>query len=80
MITSHAVKVAVTSGLNANMTGYLPINSIYQLLKSRSFSKHKVPIKVTIIKEQSIPKGNTTESMHKVPIKITIQNEYTKYP
>ncbi|XP_062598976.1 integrator complex subunit 2-like [Saccostrea cucullata] len=45
VITSHAVKVPVTPGLNANMTGYLPINSIYQLLKSRSFSKHKVPIK-----------------------------------
>lgn len=51
VITSHAVKVAVTSGLNANMTGYLPINSIYQLLKSRSFSKHKVPIKDWIYKQ-----------------------------
>ncbi|KAK3084417.1 hypothetical protein FSP39_013249 [Pinctada imbricata] len=45
VITSHAVKVPVTDNLNATMTGYLPINSIYQLLKSRSFSKHKVPIK-----------------------------------
>jgi integrator complex subunit 2 len=48
VITTHAVKVPVTSNLNGHMTGYLPINSVYQLLKTRSFSKHKVPIKVSI--------------------------------
>lgn len=44
-ITSHAVTVPVTEGLNGNMAGYLPIHCIYQLLKSRAFSKYKVPIK-----------------------------------
>ncbi|KAL4223618.1 Integrator complex subunit 2 [Mactra antiquata] len=45
VITSHAVTVPVTEGLNGNMAGYLPIHCIYQLLKSRAFSKYKVPIK-----------------------------------
>ena len=37
----------VTEDLNANMSGYLAIHCIYQLLKSRAFSKYKVPIKVS---------------------------------
>lgn len=45
VITSHAVTVPVTNDLNGNMAGYLPIHCIYQLLKSRAFSKYKVPIK-----------------------------------
>jgi hypothetical protein len=48
VVTSHAVKVAVTPHLNADLAGFLPIHCIYQLLKSRAFSKHKVPIKVGI--------------------------------
>ncbi len=47
VVTSHAVKVPVTQKLNAEMHGFLPVHCIYQLLKSRAFSKHKVPIKVT---------------------------------
>jgi len=49
VITSHAVTVPVTEGLNAGMDGYLPIHCIYQLLKGRAFSKYKVHIKVTML-------------------------------
>ncbi|XP_026287192.1 integrator complex subunit 2 [Frankliniella occidentalis] len=45
VVTSHAVKVPVTPNLNANMQGFLPVHCIHQLLKSRAFTKHKVPIK-----------------------------------
>uniref|UniRef100_A0A8C7ZW54 Integrator complex subunit 2 n=1 Tax=Oryzias sinensis TaxID=183150 RepID=A0A8C7ZW54_9TELE len=45
VVTSHAVRVAVTNNLSANITGFLPIHCIYQLLRSRSFTKHKVSIK-----------------------------------
>lgn len=45
VVTSHAVKVPVTPSLNANMQGFLPIHCIHQLLKSRAFTKHRVPIK-----------------------------------
>lgn len=51
VITTHAVKVPVTPQLNANIAGYLPVHSIYQLLKSCSFAKHKVPIKDWIYKQ-----------------------------
>ncbi|KAL3858011.1 hypothetical protein ACJMK2_012627 [Sinanodonta woodiana] len=51
VITSHAVTVPVTVGLNSNINGYLPIHCIYQLLKSRAFSKYKVPIKDWIYKQ-----------------------------
>ena len=44
MITSHAVKVAVTFNLNNNIPGFLPVHCIYQLLKSRAFTKYKVII------------------------------------
>nr|CAD7400477.1 unnamed protein product [Timema poppensis] len=45
VVTSHAVKVPVTVNLNANIPGFLPVHCIHQLLKSRAFTKHKVPIK-----------------------------------
>ncbi|XP_046961071.1 integrator complex subunit 2 [Vanessa cardui] len=45
VVTAHAVKVPVTANLNSNISGYLPVHCIHQLLKSRAFSKHKVPIK-----------------------------------
>ncbi|EPY74400.1 hypothetical protein CB1_002058001 [Camelus ferus] len=45
VVTAHAVRVPVTSNLSANITGFLPIHCIYQLLRSRSFTKHKVSIK-----------------------------------
>lgn len=46
VVTAHAVRVAVTNSLSANITGFLPIHCIYQLLRSRAFTKHKVSIKV----------------------------------
>ncbi|XP_067388329.1 Fanconi anemia group J protein homolog [Emydura macquarii macquarii] len=45
VVTAHAVRVPVTGNLGANITGFLPIHCIYQLLRSRSFTKHKVSIK-----------------------------------
>ncbi|XP_066261717.1 integrator complex subunit 2 [Euwallacea similis] len=51
VVTAHAVKVPVTQGLNANMTGFLPIHCIHQLLKSRAFAKHNVNIKNWIYKQ-----------------------------
>lgn len=51
VVTSHAVRVPVTENLNANISGYLPIHCIYQLLRSRAFSKHKVSIKDWIFKQ-----------------------------
>ena len=51
VVTAHAVKVPVTNNLNANIPGYLPVHCIHQLLKSRAFSKHKVPIKSWIYKQ-----------------------------
>ncbi|GAA6083141.1 integrator complex subunit 2 [Tachysurus ichikawai] len=47
VVTAHAVRVAVTNNLSANITGFLPIHCIHQLLKSRAFTKHKVSIKGT---------------------------------
>uniref|UniRef100_A0A8D2L2N6 Integrator complex subunit 2 n=1 Tax=Varanus komodoensis TaxID=61221 RepID=A0A8D2L2N6_VARKO len=37
--------------LSANITGFLPIHCIYQLLRSRSFTKHKVSIKDWIYRQ-----------------------------
>lgn len=51
VVTSHAVKVPVTPNLNANIPGYLPVHCIHQLLKSRAFTKHKVPIRSWIYKQ-----------------------------
>jgi len=45
VVTSHAVKVPVTANLSANIPGFLPVHCIHQLLKSRAFTKHRVPIK-----------------------------------
>lgn len=49
MIAAHAVKVPVTCNLSAEYSGYLPVHCIYQLLKSRAFSKHKVSVKDWIL-------------------------------
>uniref|UniRef100_A0A671VDK3 Integrator complex subunit 2 n=1 Tax=Sparus aurata TaxID=8175 RepID=A0A671VDK3_SPAAU len=43
--------VAVTNNLSANITGFLPIHCIYQLLRSRAFTKHKVSIKDWIYRQ-----------------------------
>ncbi|XP_058467120.1 integrator complex subunit 2 isoform X2 [Malaya genurostris] len=51
VVAAHAIKVPVTLNLNANIPGYLPVHCIHQLLKSRAFSKHKVPIKNWIYKQ-----------------------------
>ncbi|KAL0849125.1 hypothetical protein ABMA28_013475 [Loxostege sticticalis] len=51
VVTAHAVKVPVTANLNSNIPGYLPVHCIHQLLKSRAFSKHKVPIKTWIYRQ-----------------------------
>lgn len=51
VVTSHAVRVPVTSGLNADIQGFLPVHCIYQLLKSRAFNKHRVPIKTWIYRQ-----------------------------
>lgn len=42
MITAHAVKVPVTVNLNSGIQGFLPVHCIYQLLRSRAFTRHKV--------------------------------------
>ena len=51
VVASHAVRVPVTPKLNASIPGYLPVHCIHQLLKSRAFLKHKVPIKSWIYKQ-----------------------------
>ncbi|XP_014216742.1 integrator complex subunit 2 [Copidosoma floridanum] len=51
VVTAHAVKVPVTANLNANIPGFLPVHCIHQLLKSRAFAKHKVPIKNWIYRQ-----------------------------
>ncbi|OQR68982.1 integrator complex subunit 2-like [Tropilaelaps mercedesae] len=45
VVTAHAIRVPVTPRLNADVTGFLPVHCVYQLLKSRSFSKQRVSIK-----------------------------------
>lgn len=50
-MTSHAVRVPVTPGLNGDVAGFLPVHCIYQLLKSRAFNKHRVPIKTWIYRQ-----------------------------
>lgn len=51
VVTAHAVRVAVTSNLSSNIQGFLPIHCIYQLLRSRAFTKHKVSIKDWIYRQ-----------------------------
>lgn len=57
VVTAHAVKVPVTLNLNANIQGFLPVHCIHQLLKSRAFTKYKVPIKDWIYRQlcSSVP-------------------------
>lgn len=51
VVAAHAVKVPVTPRLSANLTGFLPVHCIHQLLKSRVFSKHRVSIKSWIYRQ-----------------------------
>ncbi|EFN80684.1 Integrator complex subunit 2 [Harpegnathos saltator] len=57
VVTAHAVKVPVTANLNANIPGFLPVHCVHQLLKSRAFAKHRVPIKNWIYRQicDSVP-------------------------
>ncbi|XP_069766628.1 integrator complex subunit 2 [Narcine bancroftii] len=60
VVTAHAVRVPVTSNLSAIITGFLPIHCIYQLLRSRAFTKHKVSIKDWIYRQTC----ETTTPLH----------------
>lgn len=51
VVAAHAVKVPVTPNLNANIPSYLPVHCIHQLLKCKTFLKHKVAIKSWIYKQ-----------------------------
>lgn len=51
MVAEHAVRVPVTKNLNDNIKEFLPVHCIHQLLESRSFSKHQVPIKDWIYRQ-----------------------------
>ncbi|XP_022248205.1 LOW QUALITY PROTEIN: integrator complex subunit 2-like [Limulus polyphemus] len=62
VVTAHAVKVPVTPNLCSNTTGFLPVHCIHQLLKSRAFTKHKVPIKDWIYRQIC----NTVPPLHPV--------------
>uniref|UniRef100_A0A182PAA8 Integrator complex subunit 2 n=1 Tax=Anopheles epiroticus TaxID=199890 RepID=A0A182PAA8_9DIPT len=62
VVAAHAVKVPVTLNLSATIPGYLPVHCIHQLLKSRAFSKHKVPIKSWIYRQIC----NSVTPMHPV--------------
>ncbi|XP_067132285.1 integrator complex subunit 2 isoform X1 [Centruroides vittatus] len=62
IVTAHAVKVPVTPNLSRNTSGFLPVHCIHQLLKSRAFTKHKVPIKDWIYKQIC----NTVPPLHPV--------------
>ncbi|KAG8240089.1 hypothetical protein J437_LFUL019512 [Ladona fulva] len=53
VVTAHAVKVPVTADLSAKISGFLPVHCIHQLLKSRAFTKHRVPIKNWIYRSVS---------------------------
>ncbi|XP_034948170.1 integrator complex subunit 2 isoform X2 [Chelonus insularis] len=62
VVTAHAVKVPVTANLNANIPGFLPVHCIHQLLKSRAFAKHRVPIKNWIYRQIC----NSVQPLHPV--------------
>ena len=49
VVTAHAVTVPVTPQLSSNDAGFLPIHCVHQLLRSRAFTKHAVPVKVGIL-------------------------------
>ncbi|XP_017138123.1 integrator complex subunit 2 [Drosophila miranda] len=51
VVALKAVRVPVTPNLSGTIPGYLPVHCIHQLLKSRTFLKHKVTIKSWIFKQ-----------------------------
>ena len=65
-VAAHSVKVPVTPFLSSNVTGFLPIHCIHQLLRSRTFSKHRVLIKDWIFKQIS----NSSAPLHSVVLSL----------
>lgn len=51
VVTAHAVTVPVTPQLSSDDTGFLPIHCVHQLLQSRAFTKHAVPVKDWVYKQ-----------------------------
>ncbi|KAK2562342.1 Integrator complex subunit 2 [Acropora cervicornis] len=51
VVTAHAVTVPVTPHLSSEDTGFLPIHCMHQLLRSRAFTKHAVPVKDWVYKQ-----------------------------
>lgn len=51
VVAAHAARVPVTRGLSADLAGFLPVHCVHQLLRSRAFTKHKVPIKDWIFRQ-----------------------------
>ena len=46
VVCAHAVSVPPTPQLSAHMSGYLPVHCIHQLIKTRTFRKYGISIKV----------------------------------
>ena len=46
VLAERAARIPVTKNLSARMETYLPAHCVLQLMKTRTFSKHRVPIKV----------------------------------
>ncbi|CAL8102119.1 unnamed protein product [Orchesella dallaii] len=72
VVTAHAVRVPVTPNLNGDQLGFLPVHCIYQLIKSRAFTKHKVPIKDWIYRQIN----SSTLPMH--PVLPALLEVYTQ--
>lgn len=51
VVTAHAVTVPVTPHLSSEDAGFLPIHCMHQLLRSRAFTKHAVPVKDWVYKQ-----------------------------
>ncbi|KAL9980911.1 hypothetical protein ACROYT_G009553 [Oculina patagonica] len=51
VVTAHAVTVPVTPQLSSDDAGFLPIHCVHQLLRSRAFTKHAVPVKDWVYKQ-----------------------------
>jgi integrator complex subunit 2 len=51
VVAAHAMKVPITKDLNANISGYLPIHCVFQLLKTRAFSQGRIDVKYWIYQQ-----------------------------
>ncbi|XP_012557511.2 integrator complex subunit 2 isoform X1 [Hydra vulgaris] len=45
VVAEHALTVAITKDLSANIKGFLPVHCVLQLMKSKVFTKHSIPVK-----------------------------------